>query len=53
MWAWLLMPPVILQETPPSEVPNSDMSPQDRFALRLQQVSLTPQSCDGLPFCAK
>jgi len=61
MWTWLLVQPVIqpvMQPAAPEQAQpgmraSSDMSPQDRFALRVQQLVLAQSACTGLPFGPK
>jgi len=52
MWSWLFIQPVA-SERQPHEAAEGDLSPQDRFTLRLQHLVLAQPGCCGLPFSPK
>jgi hypothetical protein len=49
MWSWLFIQPVASKRQP-DEAADGDLTPQDRFALRVQLMVLAQPACSGLAF---
>jgi len=53
MWSWLFAWPVTPEQAQASQASDADLTPQDRFTLRLQHIALAQPACGGLPFSPK